>query len=419
MDLFRAGNRYNPRQPIHFYVMPHWPGNTVKSWRRMWYGALGHGMKIANLFQLRPVQSAPDENHVSLPRMYLEIRRSIYELSAFEDIVQDGQIRGGTTALWYSATSDAWEDHARPWDSEKRLLYAAIRHQQLALDVLDEEDALRGTLRGYQVLYLTDAHVSDAASRAIAEWVRSGGHLFATARAGMFNEFDQPNHTLRELLGVEKADIEAPANSAIWLDKRNLPFVKVFDTVMWQGPAGPMAIPVVGARSRFAAKDSHVTGTFADGSPAVTVRKVAKGTATYAGFLPGPSYFKPAIPMRPVDSGSTDDSMAHFIPTQFDPGAQALIGSPARNVAREVLCSNHLVQATVIESVHGIAIPLVNWSGVPISGLRVTVAAKDLRTGKVSLASGGKVELVSDSNLSAGKVTLMLDLDVADALILR
>ena len=243
MDLFRAGNRYNPKQVIHFYVMPHWPGNTVNSWRRMWYGALGHGMKIANLFEFRPVQAAYTENHVSLPRMYLEVRRSIYELSAFEDIVQDGQIRWGVTALWYSGTGDVWGDYARPSDAGKRLLYAAIRHQQLALDIVDEEDALRGTLQGYKALYLTDAHVSDAASTAIADWVRRGGHVFATANAGMFNQFDQPNRILRELLGIEQAGVDTPADSRVVLDKRNLPLAKVFDTATWQSPAGPGSHP--------------------------------------------------------------------------------------------------------------------------------------------------------------------------------
>jgi Beta-galactosidase trimerisation domain len=419
MDLFRAGIRYDPRRAIHFYVMPHWPGNTVKSWRRMWYGALGHGMKIANLFDFRPVQAAPTENYVSLPAMYREVRRALYELASFEDIVQDGRIRGGDAALWYSETGDAWEDHADPWGASKRLLYVGITHQQLSLDVVDEEDALRGTLDAYRVLYLADAHVSTAASRAIADWVRRGGHLFASARAGMFDQFDRPNETLRDLLGVEPNGFETPADSLVVLDKRNLPRARVFDTVTWQGPAGPVSIPVVGARGRFSARGSRVTGTFADGSPAVSVRDVGRGTATYAGFLPGLSYFKPAIPLRPEDLGTTDDAMAHFIPTRFDPGAQALIGSPARGVPRDVERSNHLVQATVIESPHGLVIPLVNWSGAPVKGLRLTLAAADLRSGKVSLASGGKVELLAPRRGTEGKTVLRLDLDVADALIVR
>jgi hypothetical protein len=419
MDLFRAGGRYNPRQAIHFYVMPHWPGNTVNSWRRMWYGALGHGMKIANLFELRPVQAAYTENHVSLPAMYLAVRRAIHELSAFEDIVQDGRIRWGNAALWYSATGDAWRDHAPPFGPGKRLLYAAIRHQELALDVVDEEDALRGTLEGYRVLYVSDMHVSDAASTAIARWVRRGGRVFATAKAGMFNEFDQPNRTLRELFGVEAHGHDTPADSAVTLDKRDLPFARVFDTVTWQGPAGPMTIPVVGVRGSFTVTTSTVTGTFADGSPAVSGRTVGAGTATYAAFLPGLSYFKPAIPLRPADRATTDDGMAHLIPTQFDPGADALIGSPARGVPRDVECSNRLVEASVIESAQGLAIPLVNWSGAPIKGLRVVLAAMDLGNRTVRLASGGRVALVKDRSVPADRRVLMLDLDVADALILR
>ena len=41
------------------------PGNTPDSWRRQFYGALGHGMKIVNLFEFRPVQAAYTENHVT------------------------------------------------------------------------------------------------------------------------------------------------------------------------------------------------------------------------------------------------------------------------------------------------------------------------------------------------------------------
>ena len=86
---------------------------------------------------------------------------------------------------------------------------------------------------------------------------------------------------------------------------------------------------------------------------------------------------------------------------------------------RDVECSNHLVQASVIESAHGIAISLVNWSGAPIKGLRVTLAAENLRTGKVSLAGGGMVKRINDASVPEGKAVLMLDVDVADVLILR
>jgi len=83
-------------------------------------------------------------------------------------------------------------------------LYIAIKHQQVPLDFVIEQDALDGSLKNYKVLYLADQHVSRAASKAIAEWVRQGGRLLATAGAGMLDEFDGPNTTLRELFGLEQ-----------------------------------------------------------------------------------------------------------------------------------------------------------------------------------------------------------------------
>ncbi|MEX0712564.1 MAG: hypothetical protein WD278_09455, partial [Pirellulales bacterium] len=45
LDLLRAGMRGKPHLKIHYYVMPHWPGNTPNSWRRQFYGDIAHGMK--------------------------------------------------------------------------------------------------------------------------------------------------------------------------------------------------------------------------------------------------------------------------------------------------------------------------------------------------------------------------------------
>ena len=176
-----------------------------------------------------------------------------------------------------------------------------------------------------------------------------------------------------------------------------------------------MPMPVIDVRSRFTVNGAEVQGTFTDaGSPAVTVRKVGQGTATYTGFLPGLSYFKPAMPLRPVDRGSTDDSMAHFIPTAFDRAAAALIGSPAAAIDRPINSSNPLVETSIIQAKQGVVIPLTNWSGGPIKGLQVTTNI-DVPTKDVKLASGQPVKVSG----AAGKQVFTFDLDVADALVLR
>ena len=168
LDLFRAALRHHPDRKILYYVMPHMPNNTPNQWRRLFYGAVGHGMKIVNLFEFRPVHVAYTENHVDDPAMYKMVLGSFREMGLFEDIIQDGPVRSAEAALWFSETGDIWGDSLGSFAAAKRGLYTAIRHQQIPLDFVVEQDALDGTLSEYKALYLTDAHVSSAASEKIA-----------------------------------------------------------------------------------------------------------------------------------------------------------------------------------------------------------------------------------------------------------
>ena len=407
LDLFRAGIRGNEgKYRIHQYVMPHAPGNTPSSWRRMFYGSLGHGAKVLNLFEFRPVTAAYTENHVSSPAMYQEVRKSLHELGTFEDIIQDGRVRPAPAALFFGETGDIWDNQRHPFGPAKRSLYVAIRHQQLPLDVVTEDDATAEGLKPYRVLYLTDRNVTRAASKAIADWVAGGNTLLATAGAGTRDEYDAPNTILMELLGVSYEGLEE-AGDPVRLEKQDLPFTPEMDRVTWKAAE----LPAINVRSCVtAAAGTAIEGTFRDGSPAVLRRKAGGGDAVYVGFLPGLTYFKPAIPLRPVDRGTSDDSMAHFIPTQFHKPAGELVASAAAGVHRPVICSEPLVETCVVESSHGVAVLLINWSGGPQRGLRLKLSI-DIAAGEAALATGSAVR--RDGN------DFVLDLDVADALLLR
>jgi len=414
LDLFRAGIRGKQDADVFkimYYVMPHEPGNTPNMWRRMFYSAMGHGATLFNLFEYRPVYIAYTENYVNGAGMYMENLKTLRELSSYEDILQSGRVRPAKVALWFSEAGDNNNDYANSGGAGKRALYIAIRNQQLPLDFVVEADALDDTLNQYQVLYLTDRHVSQAASQKIAQWVQAGGRLFATAGAGMFDENNAPNDTLRALLGVEETAFETPEDSQVGYEKQDLPFVDPADHVSMSGGN----VPVFGAISRFTVADgATVLGAFDDNSPAVIEREVGAGQIVYCGFLPGLSYFKPAIPLRPLDRGNTDDAMSHFMPTQFDTRIGALIGGIAPAEAREVDTGVPHVEATIIEGTDGVIIPLTNWSTTPANGLEVMVNIP-VPTGNVSLSSGRPVSV----RRSGGQIIFGLDLAVADTLILR
>jgi hypothetical protein len=172
---------------------------------------------------------------------------------------------------------------------------------------------------------------------------------------------------------------------------------------------------VTGAIARLkASPDATVEGVFLDGSPAVVARQAGQGQVRVCGFLPGLTYFHPAIPRRPLDRGTTDEAMAHFVPTQFDAAAGRLIGSIAEHLARPVTCSQPLVEASLIESPAGSIIVLANWSGRPVRELTVT-AHIPLPVRSATLASGAKLTASKDGERTA----FTFDLDVADVLVLR
>lgn len=407
VDILRAGVRGKEGARIQYYVMAHDPGNTPDAWRRQFYADLAHGVKIFNLYEMRPVQAAYTENHVDAPEMYGAVRTALHELGSFEDIVQDGHVPQARVALWFSEAADVWNDKQAPFDAHERALYLMLRHQQIPLDVVIEGD----DLSGYDALYLTDRHVSQAASRAITAWVEHGGRLFATAGAGMFDEFDRPNALLRRLFGIVPGQLESDPQGTVRLEKQDLPFVRPMDHVRLAGADDAASVAVIAIRSPVVAEHAEVIGRFDDGRPAVTVKHTGKGSAKYLGFLPALSYLQPSIPRLPFDRRSDDGAMCHLLPTRFDDKAASAL---APEVPPPVVVSEPLVEATIIESPEGIVVPLVNWSGRPVRGLSVVVRGH-APAGEASLASGGSVGRTTRDSETAFTV----DLDAADALILR
>jgi hypothetical protein len=405
LDMFRCGIRGKKGMKMHQYVMPHTPGNTPNSWRRLFYATLGHGAKIINLFEFRPVQAAYTENHSSEPAMYQEVRKSLHELGTFEDIVQDGEVMPAKSAMFFSEASDVWNNHRPPFDVAKRCLYWMIRQSQEPLDFVVEGD----DLRAYEVLYLCDANVSVAASRAIADWVKAGGKLVATAGAGMFDEYNRPNKVMRETLGLEQVRLEE-SKDVIRFEKQDLPFalpIAVTKPVM-KILGAEIDIAALGVRSVVKPTTAKAEFEYKDGQPAATINKVGKGEASYFTMPIGLTVMKDLLPKRPVDRGATDDSMAHFLP-QYD--KHEPFSLDAKRVP--VYCSTP-VESMILRAKQGTVVCLINWQPTPLKGLEVRLQF-EVGAGNVALASGRAVQ----TKMANGQLVCTLDLDVADALILR
>jgi hypothetical protein len=189
-------------------------------------------------------------------------------------------------------------------------------------------------------------------------------------------------------------------------------------------------MPAVAIRHLFTpATTATVIATWNDTkkSPAAVHTVSGKGQVFYYSFHPSFSYFLPAMPLRPTDRGGLDSAYTHFVPSAYDETVLTLIknAASAAGAASQVSCSNHLVHGKLIvsKSGNGVAIPLVNWAGTGdeyehLSNLTVTVNHTSVTKGmKATLATGGKVTELTGTD--GGGISFMLDLNIADALILR
>ena len=297
---------------------------------------------------------------------------------------------------------------------------------------MTEDDLESGHLEQYTALFMAESHVSQAATRALAAWVEKGHTVFASAAAGAKDEFNATNHAMAELLGVQHTRTEVDragiVNGTIDFVKQNLPFASAIDSVTLNGST----IDVVGWKSHFKTTDPGISvlGTFADASPAITSRSVGTGHAMYCGFLPGLSYFKPAIPKRPVSRGPSDEDFNHFLPTEFNAVVrdhlvlQLAIDGATRVDARPVVASNPLVDRSVIVAKTGLVVPLINWAGKQVRALQVELREPLGRTynwNTSAMISGGLVTLINSVEKEGVRTsTFHVDtLEAADALVLR
>jgi len=425
-DALRCGAKYHDL-PIKWYIMPHSPPNTPGDFRRSFFTALGHGAKLFNLYCVDPIVLAYTENYVRHQdlAMWRAIYEVLHELGAVEEVVYPARLRPARVALLISGTTDLW-DETPAYNQERKCLYYALRQGQIAVDFLSEDDCVEGWLDRYRVLYLCADHLRSDAARAICTWVRRGGTLFSVAGGGLENEFGAPNPGLAEVYGVVEQSLEK--RNTLLMTKQHLPRLSPLDTVTFRFPGErrTRTFPALAFRQRLrlasargpadASPPPSVWGTFADGSPAVVFNRYGRGTALLVATFPGAAYVRPAIPLRPWDRSPSPGAMCHFLPTDFDRAVHRLLLYPVglAGVQGDVVTSDPLVEACLLEGKAGTAVVLVNYRPRPCPRLRVTIR-QPRPFHRVESARQGRLAYVRGEET----VTVTLPLEVTDVVLLR
>ena len=426
----RCGVKYN-RQQVHFYVMPHAPGQRADFLRRNMIYAPGAGVSHVDNFCVAPPERHT-ENFVAwgYTDTYRVLHESIFDTAEAEPLLTGAAVRPGRVAVLLSKATDHSERLAqipKTQDAlmtdcknapatiqqiigrvEAQMLYLALLHGQHRVDLVTEDDiAIDGILAKYDVLHVAGEWIDHRVPAKFEAWVKNGGVLYASGGLGIFNEFNEADPAFLKVLGLTSA--ETAKNLAVIRPVMELPVAPPIGEIAFEG----VKIPAVGLKQSLVPADAQVLGTWADGKPAVTVREVGKGKAFAVGTLAGCAYMRTALAVQPFPRGG---NLCPVTPTAFDPAAGKLarLGVDAKPLSEPAVCDNPFVEAIVMDGPAGSVVTLANWTAEPVANLKVQVRLPAKPKEARSVQAGKPLT----AEFADGVLTLTTDLEWADHILL-
>jgi len=427
----RCATKYKG-QDIHMYVMPHAPGQEPEYLRRNMVLSVGYGARHIDSFWVAPMERFT-ENFVSwtYPETFRVIHEAIFDSAEAEPLQVGGKVRPARVAIVLSRATDHNERNIKVdvaadqflrrctnaaaqghipqtiCRKDQQMLYLALRHAQHAVDLITEDDIMDGALKGCQVVYFAGEWSDERIVPVLQKWVADGGVLYATAGLGWRNQFDEPYDGMLALLGLKGCT--TVKDVYVLRPYLELPLAQPIDTITM----GERKIPAIGMKQELAVKDATVLGTWSNGKPAVTERRLGKGRAFAVGTLAGNTYMKTGLRVVPWARGGRK---MVYNPTDFDPAAAelALLGVRAAQVQEDAVCANPFVECIVLDNENGSLLTLVNWTNAPLKDIEVKVRMARKPRQVRSVQQQKEVA----STYADGVLTMKLDLEWADYVLL-
>ena len=407
--IFRSGGR--GKTPIIAWITP----SDETNLRLKTASALCQGAKHFFYWTYGPTCTSTENYWSDLRGAYDGVAVSVRQLAAAEHVIAPGSTRPTRVALLYSLSADLWQPFGYVHMLERRTTYLALVHEQYLVDMITEEGIATGRLSEYDCLYATDPCISDEAVAAVERWVRDGGCLYGSCAAGSLNEFGEVRPGLADVFGITPGPA-VTVQPGRYHVRGALNGIEYLDEIDCHSPLlGEHKLGVIGAKVECRAARGTVTGTFADGAPAVVESTLGKGRTVYIGACPGIAYAKEArfVPRELKEEWSA---------TQREPITAA---ARARSVARLVELSHPVVEAGVYDAPSGTALVLANFTYRPISGLRVRLgvpkACRSVRSVTAGLLPFTPLEK-AERTLSpehAHGIEFSLDLGLSDIVVIE
>ncbi len=385
--------------------MPHSPGNSDQSFRRSAFSHLAHGACGLDYFGIG-INNTFTENYIDFrdKERYAAIRDINRAMALVEDILHESHVVPSQVALILSDSTERW-DFAGIADDKANLfmfgnaakgihykstrlhyhtdrigIYYALIHGSRSPDLLIEEDIVHGDLKNYKVAYWVGDCIDPKALKGLEGWVQAGGQLFATAGAFRFDQYRRPLAEGLAFLGLKSARLDE--KTTFFRPQIELPRLAPLDYI------GEM--PVFGVVDRVQVADgAKVVATFKSGSPAIVERVIGKGRITYVAALPGPTYFWSNYQPVPVPPRGV---LCHAPHVNFNAAAGKLVRDAASAATASVEAQGAWLDARLLQSPQGYAIPVANYSGDVTKPATITIrGVPGIR--KVVSAAHGELKL--------------------------